>query len=74
LDDVVSSMHMVAEGVKTSRPLCAIAVEQGVEAPISEHVVKVLYEGVSPREMVTALMLREAKPELHGIGTLGQKT
>jgi hypothetical protein len=29
---------------------------------------KVLYEGADPTEAVTALMLREAKAELHGIG------
>jgi len=67
LDDIVGEMKMVAEGVKTSRPLCSIAVAAGVEVPISEHVVKVLYEDVSPQEMVASLMLREAKPELHGI-------
>ena len=67
LGDVVSSMNMVAEGVKTSRPLCTIAHAQGVEVPIAEHVVRVLYEGVTPQDMVRSLMLRQAKPELHGI-------
>jgi glycerol-3-phosphate dehydrogenase len=33
----------------------------------AEHVVRVLYEGVTPQDMVTSLMLREAKPELHGL-------
>ena len=67
LDDIVAEMNMVAEGVKTSQPLCAIARKHGVEVPISEHVVKVLYEGVSPEDMVASLILREAKPELHGL-------
>jgi glycerol-3-phosphate dehydrogenase (NAD(P)+) len=67
LDDVISSMNMVAEGVKTSRPLCTIAHAHGVEVPIAEHVVRVLYEGVTPQDMVLSLMLRQAKPELHGI-------
>jgi glycerol-3-phosphate dehydrogenase (NAD(P)+) len=67
LDQVMAEMKMVAEGVKTSRPLCAIAERHGVEVPISEHVVKVLYEGVSPPDMVASLMLRETKPELHGL-------
>jgi glycerol-3-phosphate dehydrogenase (NAD(P)+) len=67
LDEVVGEMNMVAEGVKTSRPLCQIAADAGVEVPISEHVVKVLYEDVSPEDMVLSLMMREAKPELHGI-------
>jgi glycerol-3-phosphate dehydrogenase (NAD(P)+) len=67
LGEVTAEMKMVAEGVKTSRPLCAIAERNGVEVPISEHVVKVLYEGVTPQDMVASLMLREAKPELHGL-------
>src|SRR5947208_6881908 len=52
LDDIIGDMKMVAEGVKTSRPLCAIAGGAGVEVPISEHVVKVLYQGMSTRELV----------------------
>jgi glycerol-3-phosphate dehydrogenase (NAD(P)+) len=67
LDEIVGEMNMVAEGVKTSRPLCEIAARVGVEVPIAEHVVKVLYEDVSPQDMVLSLMLREAKPELHGL-------
>ncbi|HEX8099945.1 MAG TPA: NAD(P)H-dependent glycerol-3-phosphate dehydrogenase [Actinomycetota bacterium] len=67
LDEIIAEMNMVAEGVKTSRPLFAIAQRAGADAPITEHVVKVLYEGVSPEEMVASLMTRGAKPELHGI-------
>jgi glycerol-3-phosphate dehydrogenase (NAD(P)+) len=67
LDAIIQDMNMVAEGVKTSRPLCTLAGREGVEVPIAEHVVKVLYEGVSPQDMVLSLMLREAKPELYGM-------
>jgi glycerol-3-phosphate dehydrogenase (NAD(P)+) len=67
LDEVIAEMNMVAEGVKTSRPLCAIAAKVGVEVPIAEHVVKVLYDGVPVKEMVQSLMLREAKPEIYGL-------
>jgi glycerol-3-phosphate dehydrogenase (NAD(P)+) len=67
LEDIVSEMNMVAEGVKTSRAVVELAAREGVEVPISEHVVKVLYEGVSPGDMVLSLMLRSAKAELHGI-------
>ena len=66
LDDIIAEMHMVAEGVKTSRPLKTIADRAGVDVPITEHVVRVLYENVSPEEMVLSLMMRQAKPELHG--------
>jgi glycerol-3-phosphate dehydrogenase (NAD(P)+) len=67
LDDIVGEMQMVAEGVKTSRAILALAERTGVEVPLCEHVVKVLYEGVTPADMVLWLMLRSAKPELHGI-------
>ena len=67
LDDIVADMNMVAEGVKSSRPLCDLAHAHDVEVPIAEHVVKVLYENVSPPEMVASLMLRQAKPEIYGL-------
>jgi glycerol-3-phosphate dehydrogenase (NAD(P)+) len=67
LEEIIGEMNMVAEGVKSSKPLCAMAEEHGVDVPIAEHVVRVLYEGVSPEDMVLSLMLREAKPELHGL-------
>lgn len=67
LEDIVADMNMVAEGVKTSKAMVALAEREGLEMPIAEHVVKVLYEGVSPGDMVLSLMLRSAKPELHGL-------
>jgi glycerol-3-phosphate dehydrogenase (NAD(P)+) len=67
LDEIIGEMKMVAEGVKSSKPLCAMAERHGVDVPIAQHVVRVLYEEVSPEEMVLSLMLREAKPELHGL-------
>jgi glycerol-3-phosphate dehydrogenase (NAD(P)+) len=67
LEDIISETRMVAEGVRTSRAVLALGQREGVDLPLTEHVVKVLYEGVSPRDMVLSLMLRSAKPELHGI-------
>jgi glycerol-3-phosphate dehydrogenase (NAD(P)+) len=67
LDDIVTETRMVAEGVKTSRAVLSLGRREGVDLPLTEHVVKVLYEGVAPRDMVLSLMLRSAKPELHGI-------
>ncbi|MGH2723952.1 MAG: NAD(P)H-dependent glycerol-3-phosphate dehydrogenase [Actinomycetota bacterium] len=67
LADIVAETRMVAEGVKTSRAVVALGEREGVDLPLAEHVVKVLYEGVSPADMVLSLMLRSAKPELHGM-------
>jgi glycerol-3-phosphate dehydrogenase (NAD(P)+) len=67
LEEIIDEMNMVAEGVKSSRALVGIAAEQGIEMPIVEHVVKVLYEGMDVRDMAGALMGRDPKSEFHGI-------
>ncbi len=61
--EVVAEMKMVAEGVKTSRTVLDLAATVGVEMPIAEQVVAVLYGGRTAAEALPALMLREAKPE-----------
>lgn len=67
IDEIVAAMNMVAEGVKSSKAVLDLSVRVGVEMPIAEQVVAVLYEGKQASEIVPALMRREAKPELHGI-------
>jgi glycerol-3-phosphate dehydrogenase (NAD(P)+) len=67
LDDIVAEMKMVAEGVKSTQAVLELAARHGVEMPIAEQVGAVLYEGRTPAEIVPALMLREAKPELRGM-------
>lgn len=71
LDDIIAEMNMVAEGVKSSKAIAGIARARGVEMPIVEHVVKVVHEGMDVRDMVEALMGREPKEELHGLGSAG---
>jgi glycerol-3-phosphate dehydrogenase (NAD(P)+) len=63
LDEVVGEMRMVAEGIKTTRSVLDLAARSGIEMPIAEHVGKVLYEGMHPRDAVLSLMSREARPE-----------
>ena len=58
---------MVAEGVKSTAAVLELATQHGVEMPIAAMVGAVLYEGHRPGDLVPALMLREAKAELHGI-------
>jgi glycerol-3-phosphate dehydrogenase (NAD(P)+) len=67
IDEIVAEMNMVAEGVKTSRAVVDLARRVGVEMPIAEAVVGVLYEGKSVPEIVQELMMRETGPELEGI-------
>jgi glycerol-3-phosphate dehydrogenase (NAD(P)+) len=67
IEEIVADMKMVAEGVKTSRAVLDLAASVGVEMPIAEQVVAVLYEGKKAVDVIPALMRREAKAELHGI-------
>lgn len=69
LDEIIADMNMVAEGVKSSKAILAIAQQRGVDMPIVEHVVKVVHEGMEPQDMVRSLMARDPKPEFHGIDT-----
>jgi glycerol-3-phosphate dehydrogenase (NAD(P)+) len=67
LDDVLGDMRMVAEGVKSARPLLELAAGHDVEMPIGQQVADVLDGIRSPAETIPALMLRSAKPEFHGL-------
>ncbi|MGZ6976883.1 MAG: NAD(P)H-dependent glycerol-3-phosphate dehydrogenase, partial [Acidimicrobiia bacterium] len=67
LDEIVAEMKMVAEGVKSTEAVLELGRREALELPIAEQVGAVLYEGRTPAEIVPALMLREAKPELRGM-------
>ncbi len=64
---IVGEMNMVAEGVKTTEAVLALATRHQLDMPIARLVGAVLYDGRVPAELVEALMTREAKAELHGI-------
>jgi len=63
LQEVLDSMVMVAEGVKTTRSTAELAKRHNVEMPISEQMEQVLFADKSPQEAIRDLMLREPKPE-----------
>jgi len=63
LDDIIGEMNMVAEGVKSTRGVLALAERHSVEMPIAAQVGKVLYAGKDPKAAVVELMTREAKAE-----------
>jgi glycerol-3-phosphate dehydrogenase (NAD(P)+) len=67
LEEITAQMHMVAEGVKTTPAVLALAARHGIDMPIAAMVGRVLSEGCSPADLVAGLMGREAKAELHGI-------
>lgn len=63
LDDILSGMSMVAEGVKTAKAAWELAQKYGVEMPIIEQVYRVIFEGKDPRTAVFDLMTRQSKSE-----------
>lgn len=64
LEDILSEMVMVAEGVETTKSANALAKKVGVEVPICAEVYKMLFEGKSPRDSTYDLMTRGAKGEV----------
>jgi glycerol-3-phosphate dehydrogenase (NAD(P)+) len=60
---ILAEMPEVAEGARTCLAVPAMAARAGTEAPIAEAVVRVLYEGVTPREAIGQLMTRALKAE-----------
>jgi glycerol-3-phosphate dehydrogenase (NAD(P)+) len=67
LDEIVADMNMVAEGVKSTGAVIELARRHEVDMPLASFVGRVLYEGARPADLVGELMLRKAKPELHGM-------
>ncbi len=63
LDEILSGMRMVAEGVFAVEVLYKKAAELGVEMPITEAVYRVLYKGEPPRAQIDRLMLRPPRRE-----------
>lgn len=63
LSEILAEMKMVAEGIKTSRSVVALARKMGVEMPISTEVYSILYEDCSPKEALFRLMTRDLKHE-----------
>lgn len=68
LSEVLSALEGTAEGVTTTVAARERARQLGVEMPITEQVYQVLFGGRSVREAVPALMGREPKHELGGLG------
>lgn len=66
--EILAEMKMVAEGVKSSPSVVALAAQHGVEMPICEQVTAVCHHGADAVHALTSLMGRENKSELAGLG------
>ncbi len=63
LTDILGHMVMVAEGVNTARAARDLGRRHAVELPITEQVCAILFDGITPRQALDALMTRDLKSE-----------
>ncbi len=63
IDEIVSSMAMVAEGVKNCKSIYNYAKHLGVEMPLTEELYKILYENSNIKDSLKRLLGRKEKHE-----------
>jgi len=63
LAEILSSMHEVAEGVRTTQAVKQLSERLGIEMPVVNEVHRVLYEGKSPAAAASDLMTRPLREE-----------
>jgi glycerol-3-phosphate dehydrogenase (NAD(P)+) len=63
LDDVISQMNMVAEGVLSSKAVFELSRAIGVEMPITQAVYEMLFAGKPVQQAILDLMTRDPKQE-----------
>lgn len=63
IGEILKSMEMVAEGVKTTLSVHMLAKKHRVEMPITREVYEVLYRDKSPHDSIRDLMSRSPKSE-----------
>lgn len=63
LSHILEGTHQVAEGVKTTKAVHALAQKLGVDMPIVDAVYNILYVGKNPKAVVSQLMGRPVKRE-----------
>ncbi len=63
LDEILSSMEMVAEGVNTTRSAYQLSHKMNVDMPITDHIHQILFEDLSPQDGVMTLMTRSPRSE-----------
>ena len=63
LDDIVTELGHVAEGVRCAQAVRELAREKQVDMPITDAVAAALFDGVSVQDMVARLLARDAREE-----------
>ncbi|MFQ5720651.1 MAG: NAD(P)H-dependent glycerol-3-phosphate dehydrogenase [Acidobacteriota bacterium] len=63
LAEITDAMHMVAEGVATTRAALELSRRESVEMPIVEQVASILFDGRAPAAALNALLARDLTTE-----------
>ena len=63
IDELEKEIHMVVEGIPTTKAVYELAKEKNVELPITNEIYQVLFEGKDCDQSVKDLMMREIKSE-----------
>lgn len=63
LPQILDSMNMVAEGVRTAKSAHQLAQREQIDMPIVAEIYRILYEDKNPLQAVQDLMTRPLKPE-----------
>ncbi|MCD7740453.1 MAG: NAD(P)-dependent glycerol-3-phosphate dehydrogenase [Candidatus Gastranaerophilales bacterium] len=63
INDILNELGSVAEGVKTSKALCELALKLGVEVPVSSAIYEAVYTDITPEEVLNKLMNRKLRRE-----------
>ena len=67
IDEIIGSMNMVAEGVRSCKPILELGEAAGVSMPITANVVRICHERHPVGEVVDDLLRTEIPGEFHGV-------
>lgn len=63
IDEILSELGSVAEGVKTSKAICELSKKLNIETPISKAIYEAVYSDGNSKEIFMNLMSRQLKAE-----------
>jgi glycerol-3-phosphate dehydrogenase (NAD(P)+) len=63
LESIETELGHVAEGVRCAKAVRSMAIERNVDMPIATAVAAILFDGESPRNMITQLLSRDPRHE-----------
>ena len=63
INDILSELGSVAEGVKTSKAICELAKKLDIEVPVSNAIYEAVYTDITPQALLEKLMNRKLKEE-----------